>query len=294
MASGQAEMGDKCELPTKNGIRTIVVNRLPVRAPDGTVVGAISQSLFGDANELKQVAQRIVQLEKKVDLYSLKIGSALFAKYSLANIHGQSRGDGQRQGIGQTLRPERFAGPDRRSHRDRQGVVLPRFAPGKSTLLPSFCKHQLRRQFLRTWSNRSCSATRPAPLPGRGRRGKIGFIELADKGTLFLDEIGDMPLSAQAKVLRVLEDKLVYRVGGTKPHSVDFRLVVATNRELRDMFRSGTFREDLYYRFSAMTINVPSLCERIEDIPILIRHLLDRLGKSCYLFEKRDGRAAQL
>jgi transcriptional regulator with PAS, ATPase and Fis domain len=90
MASGQAEMGDRCELPTKNGIRTIVVNRLPVKAPDGTVIGAISQSLFGDANELKQVAQRIVQLEKKVDLCKLKIDSALSAKYSLANIHGQS------------------------------------------------------------------------------------------------------------------------------------------------------------------------------------------------------------
>ena len=70
-----------------------------------------------------------------------------------------------------------------------------------------------------------------------------------------------MPLSAQVKVLRVLEDKVVCRVGGTKPHSVDFRLVVATNRELREMFRNGTFREDLYYRFSAMTINVPPLTE---------------------------------
>ena len=71
----------------------------------------------------------------------------------------------------------------------------------------------------------------------------------------------------------------MYRVGSTEPHSVDFRLVVATNRELREMFRGGTFREDLYYRFNAMSIIVPPLCERIEDIPILIHHLLDRIGK---------------
>jgi DNA-binding NtrC family response regulator len=96
-----------------------------------------------------------------------------------------------------------------------------------------------------------------------------------------------MPLSAQVKVLRVLEDKVVYRVGSTEPHSVDFRLVVATNRELKEMFRSGTFREDLYYRFNAMSIHIPPLCERIEDIPILIRHILDRIGKGYMTCSRR-------
>ena len=292
MASGQAEMGDKCELPTKTGIRTIVVNRLPVRAPDGTVVGAISQSLFGDANELKQVAQRIVQLEKKVDLYSLKIGSALSAKYSLANIHGQSAAI-----VGAKELVKHYA------QSDSPVLIVGPTGTGKEL----FC-HALHQESPRSshpFVSINCAAIPPdlveselfgyAPgaFTGARKEGKIGFLELADKGTLFLDEIGDMPLSAQAKVLRVLEDKLVCRVGSTKPHSVDFRLVVATNRDLKDMFRSGTFREDLYYRFSAMTINVPALCERIEDIPILIRHILDRIGQA-HVTCSRDAMSALL
>jgi len=276
MASGQAEMGDRCELPTKAGIRTIIVNRLPVKAPDGTVIGAISQSLFGDANELKQVAQRIVQLEKKVDLCKLKIDSALSAKYSLANIYGQSPA---------IVKAKELVKHYAKS--DSPVLVMGPTGTGKEL----FC-HALHQESPRSpypFVSINCAAIPPdlleselfgyAPgaFTGARKEGKIGFLELADKGTLFLDEIGDMPLSAQVKILRVLEDKLVYRVGSTKPHGVDFRLVVATNRDLSEMFRNGTFREDLYYRFSAMTINIPPLCERTDDIPILVRHLLDRI-----------------
>jgi transcriptional regulator with PAS, ATPase and Fis domain len=279
MASGQAEMGDKCELPTKTGIRMIVVNRLPVKTPDGTVIGAISQSLFGDANELMQVAQRIVQLEKKVDLCKLKIDSALSAKYSLANIHGQSAA---------IVRAKELV----RHYAKSDSPVLITGPTGTGKELFSHALHQESPRCNYPFVSINCAAIPPdlleselfgyAPgaFTGARKQGKIGFLELADKGTLFLDEIGDMPLSAQVKVLRVLEDKVVCRVGSTKPHSVDFRLVVATNRELKEMFRNGTFREDLYYRFSAMTINVPPLTEWIEDIPILIRHLLDRMGKA--------------
>lgn len=278
MASGQAEMGDRCELPTKTGGRAIVVNRLPVKAPDGTVVGAISQSLFGDAKELKEVAQRIVQLEKKVDLCKLKIDSAFSAKYSLANIYGQSAA---------IVRAKELARHYAKS--DSPVLILGPTGTGKEL----FCHaiHQESPRCPYPFVSINCAAIppdlleselfgySPGAFTGARKEGKIGFLELADKGTLFLDEIGDMPQSAQVKVLRVLEDKLVYRVGSTKPQSVDFRLVVATNRDFKEMFRRGTFREDLYYRFNAMTISIPPLCERIEDIPILIRHLLDRMGQ---------------
>ena len=98
---------------------------------------------------------------------------------------------------------------------------------------------------------------------------KPGRLELANEGTLFLDEIGDMSLIAQAKLLRVLEERRFERLGGNKSISVDFRLISATNRPLEQFVRDGRFREDLYYRVNAFAIRLPSLRERQVDIPVL-------------------------
>jgi transcriptional regulator with PAS, ATPase and Fis domain len=114
---------------------------------------------------------------------------------------------------------------------------------------------------------------------GAKKEGKMGKIELANKGTLFLDEVGEMPVSAQVKLLRILEDKMISRLGSTHPVRVDFRLVVATNRDLKTMIREGNFREDLYYRLSAMAVTIPPLCERREDIPVIAQSMLDRLDR---------------
>lgn len=102
---------------------------------------------------------------------------------------------------------------------------------------------------------------------------KPGKFELADGGTIFLDEIGDMPLPLQAKILRVLEEKQFYRVGGTKPVKVDFRFVAATNQDLGRMVEERRFREDLYYRLRVVTIRLPALRQRREDIAPLIYHI---------------------
>jgi len=102
----------------------------------------------------------------------------------------------------------------------------------------------------------------------------FGKFEQANEGTLFLDEIGDMSLSAQAKVLRVLQENLISRVGGDKHIKVDVRVVAATNKNLSAEIAAGNFREDLYHRLSVILIRVPSLNERIEDIPLLANHFL--------------------
>jgi transcriptional regulator with PAS, ATPase and Fis domain len=107
----------------------------------------------------------------------------------------------------------------------------------------------------------------------RGRRGKV---EQADRGTLFLDEVGDLSSTAQAKLLRVLQDMMVERVGGHTARHVDARVVAATNRSLRALVEAGKFRSDLYYRLAGVEIVVPPLRARLEDIPALVEHFAAR------------------
>lgn len=104
-----------------------------------------------------------------------------------------------------------------------------------------------------------------------------GKFEQADGGTLFLDEIGDMSLAAQAKVLRVLQERKLSRVGSDKDITVDVRVVAATNKNLKDEIAKGTFREDLYHRLSVIVINVPTLDERKDDIPLLVEHFIEQI-----------------
>ncbi|TRX20951.1 sigma-54-dependent Fis family transcriptional regulator [Flavobacterium franklandianum] len=107
---------------------------------------------------------------------------------------------------------------------------------------------------------------------------RAGKFEAADKGTIFLDEIGDMSLSAQAKVLRALQENMITRVGADKDIKVDVRVIAATNKDLKKEIAEGRFREDLYHRLAVILINVPSLNERRDDIPLLISHFSEKIA----------------
>jgi DNA-binding NtrC family response regulator len=104
---------------------------------------------------------------------------------------------------------------------------------------------------------------------------RVGKFELANGGTLFLDEVGDMSLSAQAKVLRALQENQITRVGGDKSIGVDVRVIAATNKDLREEIARGRFREDLYHRLAVIIVDVPSLTDRLEDIPLLVDHFIE-------------------
>lgn len=114
---------------------------------------------------------------------------------------------------------------------------------------------------------------------GADPNGKPGLFELADNGTLFLDEIGELPLNLQSSLLRVLQDGEVTRVGSTKTRKVAVRIIAATNRNLKQMIQEKTFREDLYYRLNVISINIPPLRERRDDIPPLAELFIERLNK---------------
>ena len=108
--------------------------------------------------------------------------------------------------------------------------------------------------------------------------GKTGLVEAAEGGTLFLDEVGDVPLSLQVKLLRLLETGTYRRVGSSEARQAEFRLITATHRDLDNMIAEGSFRRDLYYRISAFPISMPGLQERIQDLPLLVESLLARLA----------------
>jgi formate hydrogenlyase transcriptional activator len=120
---------------------------------------------------------------------------------------------------------------------------------------------------------------------------RAGRFELADGGTLFLDEVGELPLETQVALLRVLQEREFERVGGSKPVTVDVRIVAATNQNLREAIRDNKFREDLFYRLNVFPIHVPSLRERVDDIPLLTLYLVERYalkaGKKIVRIEKR-------
>ena len=275
--TGQAEMGELRTFQGPEGERIIVVNRLPFRNDD-TVVGMLSQTLFGSRGEFDSVTKRMEYLDKKVTAYARRIKSALSPSYSLQSILGESRSIAQFRDL--LVRYARTELP-----------VLIMGATGTGKELAAGALHCESPRREGPFVSINCAAVpkelfeselfgyAPGAFSGAHKDGKVGQIELADKGTLFLDEIGDTPPAAQAKLLRVLEERTLYRVGSTQPRAVDFHLVAATNRDLKAMIAEGSFREDLYYRIGPLVLNVPSLHERREDIPMLVRHFLQRMGR---------------
>ncbi|RAQ97243.1 sigma-54-dependent Fis family transcriptional regulator [Thermogemmatispora tikiterensis] len=115
---------------------------------------------------------------------------------------------------------------------------------------------------------------------GADRQGRSGKFEQAHGGTLFLDEIGDMPLDLQTTLLRAIETRTIVRIGGQRVIPVDVRIIAATHKDLREEVRRGTFRSDLYYRLNVLSIHIPSLRERLEDLPLLVEHFLQRQSRT--------------
>ena len=275
--TGKAEMGDLRTFKGPDGERVIVVNRLPFKNGNH-VTGMLSQTLFGSREEFDIVTKRVEYLDKKVTAYARRIKSALSPRYTLQSIQGESR-------IMVLFREllVRYA--------KAELPVLLTGATGTGKELAASALHCESPRSEGPFVSINCAAVprelfeselfgyAPGAFSGAHKDGKVGQIELADRGTLFLDEIGDTPLPAQAKLLRVLEERTLYRVGSTQPRTVDFQLIAATNRDLKAMIKEGSFREDLYYRISPLVLNVPTLHERREDIPLLVHHILQRMDR---------------
>ncbi|HIU18142.1 MAG TPA: sigma 54-interacting transcriptional regulator [Candidatus Avidesulfovibrio excrementigallinarum] len=255
----------------------ILTNRYPLHDAQGRLIGAMSMVVLDNPEQLHILQRQIDSLGRKVNSYARRIKVALEARYTVDSIVGSSP---VMLEFKQLLL--RFARTD--------GTVLINGQTGTGKELTASAIHNASSRSDGPYVSINCAAIplelfeselfgyAPGSFSGASKDGKTGQIELADEGTLFLDEVGDLPLGAQVKLLRVIEERAVRRVGDNTPHPVNFRLVTATNRDLSKMVANGTFREDLYYRINSMVLTLPPLKERREDIPALVDHMLERQG----------------
>lgn len=286
LRTGEAEFGKILDL---NGQLT-VVNRIPMRE-DGEIVGAVGLSLCDDLSQFKGLLEKIENLEQNIKSYKQQLKDVYSSRYTLNNIIGESKEIKLAKKL--SVEASKYPFP-----------VLITGESGTGKELFAHAIHHLsdrkRHKFIRI----NCAAIprdlleselfgyEAGAFSGAGRNGKLGKIELAHKGTLFLDEISELPFDMQAKLLRVIQEKELERVGGRKLRFVDFRLIAATNGNLEKMVAQKEFREDLYYRLNVIRIHVPPLRERPNDLLPTSHHVLMNLCSDQQIPEKRISKEA--
>lgn len=271
LKSRKAELGWKYKYRAG---RTLIVNRIPVQN-EGQLLGAIAQCIFKDISEFRKMASKLDLLKEKKPEDQHRRTPFISARYCTEDIKGSSNAISLLKKRIQTY-----------AKTESTVLITGETGTGKELVAHSIHEESPRRKGPFVCIN--CASIPgglfesemfgygPGAFTSAQKNGKFGKIELAAGGTLFLDEIGDLSPESQAKLLRVIEEKKFERVGETSPIEIDFRLVAATNKNLRSFVDEGKFRLDLFHRISAVELEIPPLRERIEDIPILIEHFLQQ------------------
>ncbi len=269
--SGKAEINQSHLIMGQN----MVVQRIPIKK-DGKVIAVYGQVMFKDVKDVAKLAKRLSLLESKVKEYEKELLTLRSARYTFDSIVGVSD-------TITSLKKEAL----KASANSFPVLITGESGTGKELFVHAIHHASSRRIYPLVRIN--CSAI-PKELieselfgyakgafTGASSGGKKGKFELADRGTIFLDEIGDMALEMQPKLLRVLEEKEFSRVGGTSVIRSDFRLVAATNQNLHELMPERKFRTDLFYRLNVISINIPPLRERRDDIIPLAKHIVQKL-----------------
>lgn len=272
-----------------NGHDTIVF-RMPLYK-DGKLIGAMGQSLVLDAAGVKILSQKLKEAEGELAAYKEVVSSIYSSKYCFDSI------------VGEDIKLRNLKSIAQRAA-NTGSTILITGESGTGKELFAHAIHQASPRVNQAFVRVNCAALpdnlleselfgyEEGAFTGARKGGKPGKFELANRGTIFLDEIGDMPLAMQSKLLIVLQEREVERVGGTKPIRVDVQVIAATNRNLEDMMKKGKFREDLYYRLNVVTLNVPSLRKRPKDICLLINNLIPKLNYRLHTQVKRVSEEA--
>jgi len=266
--SGKAKIGETMFVAG----RYQVISRIPVRNKRGEIIGAIAKGMFYHTKAIKDLYKRLEVLDHQIAYYKKEIKSLTKSRI----IIGQSS-------LIQKAKDMAFEV----SGSDSSVLITGESGTGKESL--SFYIHQNSKRADGPFVRVNCAAIphelfeselfgyEAGAFTGARSKGKPGKFELAKSGTILLDEIGDMPFTMQAKLLRVLQEHEVERIGGTRTIPLDFRLITSTNKNLVEMIQSGTFRSDLYFRINTFQIHMPSLREIPEDIPLIADHIMSLL-----------------
>ncbi len=258
--------------------KTAIVHRIPVLDENQNVAYGFGMVLFETIENMKEIIKKNKLLESKLKHYEKVLSRINAAQYTWDHITGRSAA---------TQQTVKMA---RKASQTVSNVLLTGESGTGKELFAHAIHHDSQRKagpFIKI----NCAAI-PSQLieselfgyeggafTGARKNGKKGKFELADQGSIFLDEIGDLPLDMQAKLLRVLQEKEFERISGSKTIKVDVRVIAATNRNLKRMCQDGQFRSDLYFRLNVMSIQIPPLRERMDDLPELIEVLLDKLAQ---------------
>jgi PAS domain S-box-containing protein len=254
----------------------MIASRIPI-IKNGEIIGVVGKVLFRNVKELNSLYKRISVIEKELATYKSKLREFNTANYSLENIIGESDPISLAKAI-----------VEKAAHTSSNVLILGESGTGKEIFAHAIHSESNRHEgpFVKV----NCAAI-PSDLleselfgyeagafTGAKKEGKMGKFEIANEGTIFLDEIGDMPLHMQVKLLRVIQEREVEKVGGVASKKINIRIIAATNRNLEKLVSEGKFREDLYYRLNVVTIEIPPLRERGDDIILISNHLIKKLS----------------
>jgi transcriptional regulator with PAS, ATPase and Fis domain len=256
--------------------KKIIATRIPVYAK-GKVVGAIGKILFRDVDELNNLYMKINNIEKELNLYRDEFKKANKAEYALDSI------------IGENVEIRRIKELTKSIASTNSNVlILGESGTGKELFAHAI--HNNSKRMDAPFIKVNCGAIpyelleselfgyEEGAFTGAKKGGKIGKFKAADGGTIFLDEIADLPMNMQVKLLRVLQEREIERIGSNTSEKVDVRVIAATNKDLEMMVEEGTFRLDLYYRLNVVSLKIPSLKQRKDDIQLLADYLIEKIS----------------
>lgn len=261
----------------KNGIPTIC-NRFPIRDKDGKIRGAISTATFYDIDKVAQLKAEIDRLRKENQIYQRQLAALKQVPFSIDSVIGNSP---PIQKIKATI--EKVAASNL--------AILITGETGTGKEVFANAVHQLSNRRYGNFIKVNCAAIpkdlleselfgyNEGAFSGASKGGKVGKFEQANNGTILLDEIGELPLPLQSKLLRILQEHEIERIGGIKPVSLDVRIICCTNQNIEQMINEGKFRQDLYYRINTVELTIPPLRDRLIDIPVLCEHFIQKINQ---------------
>lgn len=256
--------------------KNMIATRIPI-IRDEKVIGALGYVDYKDTSEFRELYNKISNMEKQIICYKRNLKQEILYKYSFDSIIGESES---------ILETKMIA--TKASATNSTVLLLGESGTGKELFAHAI--HSLSKRNDKPFIRVNCSAIprelieselfgyEKGAFTGASKEGKIGKFELANNGTIFLDEIGDMPLFMQVKILRVLQEKEVERIGSNKPIKLNIRIIAGTHRDLEAMVEDKSFRHDLFYRLNVIKINIPPLRKRDGDIEILTEHFINTLS----------------